>query len=161
MPVGHHAAVQREQQDRKRRPRRHHSDHERAVGQLQREPPLTPPTASTCRSATASARPRRSGSSGDLQRPERIGLGWRACAARGKCIRVPGVLFSYALPHLLQVQPGDGRRGRSSGAPGQDGRLSAPVRLRGRREFQSVLGDDRRGRRPLRRMHCARRSSTR
>src|SRR6185437_1853697 len=40
---------------------------------------------------------------------------------------VPGVLFSYAVPYLLQVQPGDGRRGRSSVAPGSDGRLPSPV----------------------------------
>ena len=39
-PVGHHAAVEGEQQDRQRAERRHQPDGERRVGELEHQPPL-------------------------------------------------------------------------------------------------------------------------
>ncbi|CAA9323549.1 MAG: FIG024850: short form Mg-chelase associated protein with vWA domain, partial [uncultured Gemmatimonadaceae bacterium] len=54
-----------------------------------------------------------------------------------------------ALPHVLEVQPGDGRRRRPPGAARQARRLPAAERLRRRQELASVLGRDGRGPGPL------------
>src|SRR6185503_5209552 len=47
--------------------------------------------------------------------------------------------FAHAIPHVHEVQPGDGRRGRSPVAARQARRLSPAVRVRRRQESAAVL----------------------